>query len=73
MEIYPYPFLVVITQLLSWKIFINECIYINWFTWIIFFMIIYVILKIGGNENSPNSIKVTVNCHYHIENRVIIQ
>ena len=27
-------------------------IYTNWFTWIIFFMIIYVIQKIGGDENS---------------------
>ena len=28
-------------------------------------MIIYVINKIGGNENSPNSLNVMVNYHYH--------
>ena len=39
--------------------------YINWFTWIIFFMIVYVIQKIGGNNNSPNSLNVMVNYHYH--------
>ena len=26
----------------------------NWFTWIIFFIIVYVIQKIGGNDNSLN-------------------
>ena len=34
--------------------------YINWFTRI-FFIIVYVIQKIGGNENSPNSINALVN------------
>ena len=34
-------------------------------------MIIYVILKKGGNENSPDSLNVMVNYHYHSENRVI--
>ena len=28
-------------------------------------MIIYVILKNGGNENSPYSLNVMVNYHYH--------
>ena len=28
-------------------------------------MIVYVIQKIGGNENSPNSLNVMVNYHYH--------
>ena len=45
--------------------------YINRFTWIIFFMITYVIQKIGGNKNSPNSINVMVNYYYHSENRAI--
>ena len=45
--------------------------YINWFTWIIFFMIIYVIQKIGGNENYPNSLNVMVNDHYYGKNRAI--
>ena len=45
--------------------------YINWFTEIIFFMIVYVIQEIGDNENSPNSLNVMVNYHYHGENRVI--
>ena len=44
---------------------------INWFTWIIFFIIVYVIQKIGGNENSPNYLNVTVNYHYNGKNRVI--
>ena len=43
--------------------------YINWFTLIIFFMIVYVKQKIGGNDNSPNSLNVMVNLHYHSENR----
>ena len=34
-------------------------------------MIIYVLLKNGGNENSPYSLNVMVNYHYHSENRVI--
>ena len=33
----------------------------NWFTWIIFFMIVYAIQNIGGNKNSPNSLNVMVN------------
>ena len=32
--------------------------YINWFIWIIFFIIVYVIQKIGGKENSPNSLNL---------------
>ena len=36
MVIYPYPSFLVITQLFSWIIFINDCIYINWSAWIIF-------------------------------------
>ena len=34
-------------------------------------MIIYVIHKIGGNQNSPDSLNVTVNYRNHGENRVI--
>ena len=34
-------------------------------------MIIYVIYKNGGNENSPYSLKLMVNYHYQSENRVI--
>ena len=45
--------------------------YINWFTWIIFFMIVYVIQKNGGNKNSPSYLNITVNHHYHGEIRVI--
>ena len=33
-------------------------------------MIVYVIQKIGGNENSSDSLIVIVNYHYHSENRV---
>ena len=36
MVIYPFTFLVVITQFFSCIIFINDCIYIKWSTWIIF-------------------------------------
>ena len=45
--------------------------HINWFNWIIFSMIIHVINKIGGNDNSPNSLNVTVNFHYYVESSVI--
>ena len=41
--------------------------YIKCFPWIIFFMIVYVIQKIGGNVNSPNSLNIMVNYHYHSE------
>ena len=34
-------------------------------------MIIYVIPKNMGNKNSPNSLNIKVNYHYHIENRAI--
>ena len=34
-------------------------------------MIIYVIQKIGGSENDPNSLNVMVNYHEHGKNRVI--
>ena len=34
-------------------------------------MIMYVILKNVGNDNSPDSLNVMVNYHYHSENRVI--
>ena len=34
-------------------------------------MIVYVIQKIGGNKNSPDSLKVMVNYHYHVENMLI--
>ena len=30
-----------------------------------------MLLKNVGNENSPDSLNVMVNCHYHGENRVI--
>ena len=35
------------------------------------FIIIYVIHKIEGNDNSPVSFNVMVNYHYHSESRVI--
>ena len=34
-------------------------------------MIVYVIQEIGRNKNSPDYLNVTVNYHYHDENRVI--
>ena len=34
-------------------------------------MIVYIIQKIGGNENSPHSLNVMLNYHYHGENLVI--
>ena len=33
-------------------------------------MIVYVIQKNGGNENSPDSLNIMVNYHYHGENKV---
>ena len=35
------------------------------------FVIVYVIKEIGGNENSPDSLNVMLNYHYHRENRLI--
>ena len=35
------------------------------------FMIVCDIQIIKGNENSPNSLNVMVNYHYHVENRLI--
>ena len=43
----------------------------NCFTWIIFFHDCIFYTKIRGNENSPDSLNVMVNYHYHGENRVI--
>ena len=40
--------------------------YINWFTRIICVHDIIWNTKIGGNENSPNSLNVMVNFHYYI-------
>ena len=72
MVIYPYPFLVVITQLFSCIVFINDFICIlTGSPGSYLFMIIYVIQEIGDNENSPYSLNVMVNYHYHSENRVI--
>ena len=34
--------------------------YINWFTWIIIFIIVYVIQKIGGNENYLNYLNINI-------------
>ena len=34
------------------------------------FIIVYVIKKVKGNENSLNSLNVMVNYHYHGENRI---
>ena len=36
-------------------------------------MIVYVIQEIGDKENSPDSLNVMVNYHYHVEKRVISQ
>ena len=71
MVIYPYPFLVVITPFFSWIIFINDCICILTGSPGYFLMIIYVILKIRGNNNYSNSLNVMVNYHFHGKNRVI--
>ena len=43
----------------------------NWFNWIIFFVIVCVIPKIGDNKNSLDSLNVLVNYHFHSKNRVI--
>ena len=34
-------------------------------------MVVYCALKMGDNKNSPYSLNVMVNYHYHCENRVI--
>ena len=45
--------------------------YINCFTRIIFFHDNIYHTKIEANNNSPNSLNVMVNYHYHEKNRVI--
>ena len=45
--------------------------HINRFNCIIFFIIVYVIQKIGGNNNSLNYLNVRINCHYQGKNRLI--
>ena len=45
--------------------------YINWFTRIIEIDDHICYNKNRGNENSPYSLNVMVNYHYHSENRVI--
>ena len=72
MVIYPYPFLVVNFFLLSSIIFINDCIcLLNDSNRSLCFMIVFVIWKMGGNNNSSNYFNVMVNYHYHGENRVV--
>ena len=74
MIIYPYPFLVVITQLFSWTIFIPDCICIlTGSPGYYLFVIVYDIQEIGGNKNYPDYLNVRVNYHFQIENRVITQ
>ena len=66
MAIYPYSFLVVITLLSSCIIFINGYICIlTGLPGLKQFIIVYVIQKIEGNDNSPNSLNVMVNYQYH--------
>ena len=36
-----------------------------------FFIVVYVIRKIGGNKNSPNYLNVMANYHYYGENKLI--
>ena len=72
MVIYPYPLLVVITQFFYSITFINDCICIltgssGWYL----FMIVYVIQNIRGSNNSPDSLNLMVNYHYHSEKRAI--
>ena len=45
--------------------------YINWFTWIMSINDHIYYTKNGGDENSPYSLNVMVNYHYHSEKRVI--
>ena len=45
--------------------------YINWFSWIIYINDHICYIKNGGNDNSPDSLNVMVNYHYHGENSVI--
>ena len=34
-------------------------------------MIVYIIQKIGGKDNSPDSLNIMANYNYHGENRLI--
>ena len=60
-----YP-IVLLDNIYSWLYM-----YINWFAWIIFFMVVYVIWKHRGNKHSPNSLNVMIDYHYQSENSVI--
>ena len=71
MAINPYPFFVVISQLFSWIIFINNCICILTGLYGYFLHDCICYTKFGGNKNSPNFLNVMVNYHYHGENGVI--
>ena len=51
--------------------FINDCIFILVGHLDFVFMIVDVIGKIGGNDNSPKSLNVMVHYHYHGEIRVM--
>ena len=44
--------------------------YINWFTWIIFFHDPICYTKNWGNDKSQSSLNLMVNYHYHSETRV---
>ena len=67
----PVPFLVVISQLFSWIIFINDCICILTGSLGQFLHNSICYTKIEGNKNSPDSLNARLNYHYHSENRVI--
>ena len=70
----PLPFFGGNYPIFSWIIFINYCKCI--FTVSpgqYLLIIIYVIQTIRGNNNSPNSLNVMVNYHYHSEKRVVTQ
>ena len=56
---------------LQYNIYSLLYMYINWFTWKIFFHDHIFYTKIGSNKNYPDSLNVMANYHYHGENRLI--
>ena len=45
--------------------------YVNWFIWIIFINDHICYTKIGGNEDSTDSLNLMVHYQYYGENRLI--
>ena len=68
----PLPFFVAITLYLPWIVFNNYFFNMKWFTRIIIFHDHICYTKIRVDKNSPNSLNLMINYHYHGKNRLIV-